>query len=79
MKAIPSSKIASLNRAFQAVLPRRRRPKSRGYSEAGPLEPGKLADLIMVSPDIFEIDPHKIAETRVLLMMVGGKIIYDAR
>lgn len=47
--------------------------------DEGSLTAGKLADLIMVSPDIFEIDPHRIAETKVLLTMVGGKIVHDAR
>ncbi len=47
--------------------------------DEGSIEPGKLADLIMVSQDIFAIDPHRIAETKVLLTMVGGKIVHDAR
>jgi hypothetical protein len=47
--------------------------------DEGSIEAGKLADLIMVSPNIFEIDPHRIAETKVLLTMVGGKIVHDAR
>ena len=47
--------------------------------EEGSLEAGKLADLILVSQNIFEIDPHEIAETKVLLTMVGGKIVHDAR
>jgi len=47
--------------------------------DEGSLERGKLADLILVSQNIFEIDPHRIAETKVLLTMVGGKIVYDAR
>jgi hypothetical protein len=45
----------------------------------GSIEAGKLADLILVSQNIFEIDPHRIAETKVLLTMVGGKIVHDAR
>lgn len=47
--------------------------------DEGSIEAGKLADLIVVSQNIFEIDPHKIAETKVLLTMVGGKIVHDAR
>jgi predicted amidohydrolase YtcJ len=47
--------------------------------EEGSIEAGKLADLILVSQNIFEIDPHKIAETKVVLTMVGGKIVFDAR
>lgn len=44
----------------------------------GSLEPGKLADLIIVSQNIFESDPHKIADTKVILTMVGGRVVYQA-
>ncbi|HSA97338.1 MAG TPA: amidohydrolase [Acidobacteriota bacterium] len=47
--------------------------------EEGSIEAGKLADLILVSQNIFDIDPRRIADTRVLLTMVGGRIVYDAR
>lgn len=47
--------------------------------EEGSIEPGKLADLIIVSQDIFKIDPHEIAKTEVVLTMVGGRVVYDAR
>jgi predicted amidohydrolase YtcJ len=44
----------------------------------GSLEPGKLADLIVVSQDLFKVDPMKIGETKVLLTMVGGRVVYIA-
>ncbi len=44
----------------------------------GSLEPSKLADLIIVSQDIFKIDPLKISKTEVLLTMVGGRVVYQA-
>lgn len=44
----------------------------------GSIEPGKLADLIIVSQDIFAIDPHKIGETKVLKTIVGGRVVYQA-
>ncbi|HEV2697896.1 MAG TPA: amidohydrolase family protein [Terriglobales bacterium] len=44
----------------------------------GSLEPGKLADLIVVSQDLFGIDPHKIGSTKVLLTMVGGQVVYKS-
>ena len=47
--------------------------------DEGSIEPGKLADLIVVSQNVFDLDPHRIAETKVLLTMVGGKIVHDAR
>lgn len=47
--------------------------------DEGSIEAGKLADLILVSQNIFEVDPHKIAATKVLLTIVGGKVVHDAR
>ena len=47
--------------------------------EEGSIETGKLADLILVSQNIFEIDPGEIARTEVVLTMVGGRIVHDAR
>ena len=44
----------------------------------GSIEPGKLADIIVVDQDLFQIDPHKIDQTQVLLTMVGGKIVYQS-
>ena len=44
----------------------------------GSIEPGKLADLIIVSQDIFEIDGHRLAETKVLTTIVGGRVVYQA-
>jgi len=42
----------------------------------GSIEPGKLADLIVLSQDLFKIDAMQIAKTKVLLTMVGGKVAY---
>jgi predicted amidohydrolase YtcJ len=44
----------------------------------GSLEVGKLADLIILSQNIFDIDPHKIAFTKVVTTIVGGRIVYQA-
>ncbi|MGH9707604.1 MAG: amidohydrolase [Candidatus Acidiferrales bacterium] len=43
----------------------------------GSLEPGKLADLIIVSQNPFEVDPHKLGATEVVLTMVGGRVVYQ--
>lgn len=45
----------------------------------GSIEPGKVADVILLSQNIFNIDPHEIGKTKVLLTVVGGKIVYDGR
>ena len=49
-----------------------RREKSEGS-----LEKGKLADLIIVSQNIFEIDPSRISETKVRTTIVGGQVVYQ--
>jgi predicted amidohydrolase YtcJ len=43
----------------------------------GTLEVGKLADLAVLSQDVFSVAHENIAKTRVTLTMVGGKIVYD--
>jgi predicted amidohydrolase YtcJ len=44
----------------------------------GSIEPGKLADIIILSQNVFKIDPHKIAETKVFTTMVGGRVVYQS-
>lgn len=44
----------------------------------GSLEVGKLADLIVISQNIFEINPHKIGATKVVTTIVGGRLVYQA-
>jgi predicted amidohydrolase YtcJ len=43
----------------------------------GSLEPGKLADLVMLSHDIMRITPPEILETVVRVTIVGGEIVYS--
>jgi len=47
-------------------------------NEKGSITPGKLADMVMVSDDIFTIDPAKIRDVKVLKTFVGGKLVWDA-
>jgi hypothetical protein len=42
------------------------------------LEAGKLADLAVLSQDIFRVPLETIGKTRVITTMVGGKIVYSA-
>jgi predicted amidohydrolase YtcJ len=44
----------------------------------GSLEAGKLADLIVLSEDVFKIKPADISKEEVLATMVGGKIVYES-
>jgi predicted amidohydrolase YtcJ len=45
----------------------------------GTITPGKLADLVMLDRDIFKIDPTEIENARVLLTVMDGKVVYEAR
>ncbi|MBV8334765.1 MAG: amidohydrolase family protein, partial [Alphaproteobacteria bacterium] len=44
----------------------------------GTLEAGKEADLVILSEDIFHVAPEAISSARVMLTMVGGKVVYGA-
>jgi len=43
----------------------------------GTLAPGRLADLVVLSDDIFAIAPEEIADAKVDLTMLGGRIVFD--
>ncbi len=43
----------------------------------GSIEAGKQADVILVSQDLFTIAPNQIGKTKVLITMVGGKVVYQ--
>lgn len=51
---------------------------ARREKEEGSLEPGKLADLIIVDQDLFKIPATQIDKTQVLLTMVGGRTVYES-
>jgi predicted amidohydrolase YtcJ len=43
----------------------------------GTLEPGKEADLAVLSQDIFSVKPEEIGKTRVKITMVSGKVVFQ--
>lgn len=45
----------------------------------GTIAVGKLADLVILSDDIFTIDPVKIWDVKVLQTIMDGKIVYQAK
>ena len=47
-------------------------------NEKGSITPGKLADMVLLSDDIFTIAPAKIRDVKVLRTIVGGKTVWDA-
>ncbi|HEU4994154.1 MAG TPA: amidohydrolase family protein [Gemmatimonadaceae bacterium] len=46
-------------------------------SLTGTLTRGKAADLIVLSDDLFALPPQRIAKARVLLTMMGGRVVYQ--
>ncbi|NMC65615.1 MAG: amidohydrolase family protein, partial [Acidobacteria bacterium] len=45
--------------------------------EKGSIEPGKLADLVILDRNILKIKLEDIRSTRVLMTIVDGRIIFD--
>ena len=47
--------------------------------EKGQLQPGMLADFVVLDRDITKIAPEEILKTRVLRTVVGGKTVYEMK
>lgn len=47
--------------------------------EKGMIEVGKLADFVILSDDIFTIDPSKIRDVKVLTTVVDGRVVYEVK
>jgi predicted amidohydrolase YtcJ len=45
----------------------------------GSIEPGKLADMAVLSADIFAIDPIEIEKVKVVMTIFDGKAVYERR
>ncbi len=43
----------------------------------GSIENGKLADVVIISQDLFNIPPNQIGKTKALMTLVGGKVVYQ--
>jgi hypothetical protein len=43
----------------------------------GTLEPGRLADMIVLPEDPLSIGPEKLLNLKVDMTIVGGKVLYD--
>ena len=44
----------------------------------GSLEPGKLADFVILEQDPHEVDPDTIKEIRIVQTVMGGLTTYEA-
>jgi len=45
--------------------------------EKGTLEKGKLADIVVLDRDFLALPPERILEAKVILTIVGGKVVYE--
>jgi hypothetical protein len=43
----------------------------------GTITPGKLADLVLLSEDVFKIDPAAIEKVRVRMTVVDGRVVFE--
>lgn len=64
----------------EAVIAYTRTAAEAEFQESwkGTIEPGKVADLVVLSQDIFHLAPQDIPRTQALLTIVGGKVVHDA-
>ena len=46
--------------------------------EKGTVSPGKLADVVVLSDDLFQIPPERIKDVRVEVTIVGGRVVYQS-
>jgi hypothetical protein len=44
----------------------------------GSIEPGKLADFVVIEADVFRVLPERLKDLRVLMTIVGGRVVWDA-
>jgi predicted amidohydrolase YtcJ len=47
--------------------------------EKGSIIPGKLADMVILSDNIFELKPEAIRNVKAKTTIVGGKVVYGER
>ncbi|HSP63734.1 MAG TPA: amidohydrolase family protein, partial [Pyrinomonadaceae bacterium] len=45
--------------------------------EKGTILPGKLADVVILSRDIFKIDPKEIEKAKVVMTIMDGRVVYE--
>jgi predicted amidohydrolase YtcJ len=44
----------------------------------GSLESGKLADIVVLDSNLFELDPPQLKDARVVYTIVGGEVVFEA-
>jgi len=49
----------------------------RMEDKIGSIELGKLADIVVLDQNIFEVDPYSIHKTNVVMTVLNGEVIYS--
>ena len=75
----PTSRREALTRE-QAVTAYTRGSAFAEFAETakGTLAPGMLADLAVLSQDVFAVEEGRLPETTSVLTIIGGRVVYDA-
>ncbi len=47
--------------------------------DKGQIQPGKLADIVVLSNDVTQVTPERILKTEVLMTFVGGRLVYKKK
>lgn len=72
----PASRFPSLEQMIYGYTVAGAR-QMRMENKIGSIEVGKLADLVVLEKNLFEISPEEIAATKVQLTMMNGKVTYS--
>src|SRR5437588_1357707 len=48
-------------------------------NEKGTIAPGKLGDIVILSRDIFQIDPNEIEKGKVVITIMDGRVVYEVK
>src|SRR5438552_1845620 len=48
-------------------------------NEKGTIAPGKLGDIVILSRDIFHIDPNEIEKVKVVTTIMDGRVVYEIK
>ncbi|TFG74130.1 MAG: amidohydrolase, partial [Flavobacteriales bacterium] len=72
---VPDQKIT----VEQALIAYTKNAAYAGFDEAikGSLEMGKLADFVVISEDLTQVDPARIKDLQILATYVGGQKVYE--
>jgi predicted amidohydrolase YtcJ len=62
---------------MQGILAAQPRLLMNMENEIGSIELGKLADLIVVDKNLFDLDTYEIHKTQVDMTMMNGKVVYQ--